>query len=897
MPQNQRTGRSKRPREAANRSFGATAEAVASKAVDFALLGVLFVAPLFMGGRHPLGQFAFIALACVAAIAWCLKQSFSSSGRVFRSGAEWLLIAGVSLITLQMLPLSPAWLSRLSPFVAERLPLWSGVETATGHLGVWNTVSLAPEATRAGLAVFVAYALLFVVCVQRFRRLEDVESAVRWIAVAAVAMAAVGLLQFVASNGKFLWIYEHPSRDTRDAVKGAFANQNHFAHFLALGIGPVLWWLQRSFARKEGKAAGPFSAKPKRPGRVSNEMIFLVAGLGVLILASLLSFSRGGIVMVLLAALLCIVAYVRLGLWGRKALLGLGAVTAVTVAALAIHGHRRLATKWESVTQAESIDALTHGRSELWKSEWAAISEFPLLGSGVGSHREVLPTFFEKYSAREFTHAENGPLQVALETGFAGLLLLSAGICLCFFWAVRAAVRSPDRRNLAVTIALLSGLVVSVVHSAVDFVWYIPACMSVTVILAACTCRMSCLARSDRCRTEREPAAMGRPAWVALTAAVTLVAGSLVHSQFGPAMAGLHWDRYLAASYGSDAPDLSPADVEHLDLEMYGHLERVLAWHPDHARANLRMASVCARRFDTVQKRSQNAMPLAQVRDAAIASQFPDREALDRWLSAAVGENRNYLDCVLDHTRRGLRSCPLQGDGYLHLAEAGFLQGADASAKATAVRQALLVRPHTDSVLFAAGKEAALAADTPRALALWKKAFHQGPTYRRQIIELLAAQVPPAFFVQTFEPDVDGLALLYAHFIERGQTEHVDYVTPVYLEALESSAKSATPEKAAHCWLLARGVHSRAKRYGQALACSRRAATLDPNNFIVRRALAYSLLQQKQYGEAIEHFQWCVHRSPTDTALRRQLDQTIRLNVRVSTATPRAGPNAMPNRR
>ena len=73
------------------------------------------------------------------------------------------------------------------------------------------------------------YGLLLVL--QRLRRLEDIERWMRWVALAAVSLAVIGLVQYFAGNGRYLWIYEHPFRSADGAVKGPFVNQNHFAHF------------------------------------------------------------------------------------------------------------------------------------------------------------------------------------------------------------------------------------------------------------------------------------------------------------------------------------------------------------------------------------------------------------------------------------------------------------------------------------------------------------------------------------------------------------------------------------------------------------------------------------------------------------------------------------------
>ena len=213
--------------------------------VDAGLAGVIFIAPLFMGGRHPFGRLVFIALACLVAVAWFWRQALQKRAAWTWSGAEWLLLAGLAVVALQLVPLPDSLLTQLSPTIHELLPLWTAEADPATSCGIWKTVSLAPVETRGGLVTYLAYAMLFVVAVQRIRSIEDVERLLRWIALAAIGMATLGMLQFLLGNGKFLWVYEHPSRTTYNVVKGTFANQNHFAHFLALGLGPLIWWLHR----------------------------------------------------------------------------------------------------------------------------------------------------------------------------------------------------------------------------------------------------------------------------------------------------------------------------------------------------------------------------------------------------------------------------------------------------------------------------------------------------------------------------------------------------------------------------------------------------------------------------------------------------------------------------
>ena len=212
--------------------------------VDGSLAGVIFVAPLLMGGRHALGHLVLTALAVTAAAAWAVRQSLRKNAGWRPTWAMPLLLAGLMLVALQLIPLPPWLLARLSPQMGEILPAWGDGAATTALLGHWTCLSLTPGETLGGLVIFADFVLLFFVVVQRTERIEDVERLLRWYALAATGMALFGIVQLLAGNGKYFWFYEHPYASTSDVVKGSFSNRNHFAQFLALGIGPLIWWLQ-----------------------------------------------------------------------------------------------------------------------------------------------------------------------------------------------------------------------------------------------------------------------------------------------------------------------------------------------------------------------------------------------------------------------------------------------------------------------------------------------------------------------------------------------------------------------------------------------------------------------------------------------------------------------------
>lgn len=851
---------------------------------DVLLVVLIGAVSLLMGGRHPLGKLVYVALVSSMAVLWGARQCFGLSRRWRRSGVELLLAAALLLVGVELIPLPETWLAVLSPSLSTDLTLWSAACASPARLGHWTRLSLTPTATREGLAVLLAHAMLLVVVLQRLRTVEDIERMLRWLAILAIAMATLGLAQYFTSNGKFLWVYQHPSRDTFSAVKGTLANENHFAHVLALGLGPLLWYLVRAW-QGEDQNPSPCTFGPARwDSATGGRKVMLAFGLGLVVFAGLLSYSRGGILVMLLVAATTVGIYAWNRRLGKRAIWTLVTAASIVAAALWVHGYQSLRGEMETLASGsmETVDQ-NRGRRKIWAADWAAICRYPIVGTGVGSHREVYPTYFAARSNVEYTHAESGYLQVLLETGAAGFTLLVLGMGACGWWCWGALRHSQSARLTTCAAAVTAGLVASAVHSVFDFVWYLPVCMVLTIILAACACRLYQLATRHRVR-QRRGVELSRGQWLAVELVTVLLAATMVHTWLGPGQAAPYWDRYLALSLAQDNKQglavLDRGDSKQYrsfvraTVSMKQQLWHVLQYDADHPRAHLRMAAMCLRLFDHYQHFSENSMTLAQIRDAALASGFASLKAQDRWLAVAVGGNRKYLDQALQCTHRALRLCPLQGQGYIFLAELAFLEGQGGQVGAAYVGQALKLRPYQATVLFAAGREAALTGQPTLALDLWARAFRQDREQQQALITLLAPRMPASLMMSHFRPDLEGTRMLLRQYQQLGRGDQARQVGIAYAAMLEHQAAQQRSMRAVHLWQQAQAVHRQLGQNDQATACIEKAVAQAPNDFNLRYGLALSLYEQRQYGEAVEHLTWCLRRKPSDIKLRRLLRRT-----------------------
>lgn len=833
-------------------------------AIDLGIASTVLFAPLFMGGRGPIGRFVFVLCVAVTGALWCVRQCIAKEAVWRKTGAEILLLAGLGFLILQLIPWPSSIISLLSPHVSELLPLWNTSPDSGFRLGIWNQVSLHPMATQSGLATYVAYATLFLVTFQRLEEVRDVQRLLRLLAVSTCFMAVVGLAQFLFGNGKFLWVYEHVSRDTSYAVKGPFQNQNHFAHLLALGIGPLLWWLSSSQSNPR-KHRG-FT----RLGHSTVPAQALWIALGTVTFAALLTFSRGGVIAIVLAAASGVALMAWNKMLSRRALGAVATITVVMLISLSIHGYEPLARKLGTFQESQSISELSRGRWELWNAHLKAIPDFWLLGSGVGTHRDIYPTYLEEHFNVEFTHGESGYFSLALETGVIGAGLFLVGLALAARWSFISLLQNTDRKSVACATAIVPGLIASVIHSLGDFVWYIPACMTTTVLLLAAACRVYHASRSATEDAAPISIAAPRLAWISVSLACVFAMAFATSHLARPAIAAPKSYEYLRLANSSGLSNMTPTTLDDM-VAMKSILEAAVRANENDARTQLQLASLYLQHFDLAQQSAENPMPLTQIRDAALASQFSSRQQLDNWLDLAVGENRHLFDAALEHALQSVRLCPLQGEAYALLARVAFLEGSDANRKRLYVEQALNVRPFHSRVQFVAGQESLFDGDVKEALSLWKKAFHGEHEVQGELIRELTAVIPANDLLEALTPDQQGLDALISHYKKVGDADSAKVVAVYFTHYLvdQSSSNSNLDQ----VWTLKKlsSLHEYLDSPDEAIRLAQEAERFEPAEFNAKLRLARLLVKAGRFTEAQAELQWCARRQPDHKETRSLL--------------------------
>ena len=369
----------------------------------------------------------------------------------------WIAAALLLLGGLSLLPLPPS--------IWTNLPFRDRVEDGLGLLGVtpgWMPLSLAPPATMASLLSVLPPAAMFLLVLQlpqdHRRRLAALV-----IGIAAVSLC-LGAFQLLGGERSPLRFYRITNTD---APVGFFANANHQATLLLVAVA-LTGFLAAKFASKR-------SRRSKRSGgAIMTIAIGIFLTIGIILVGSIAGYG-----LYFPAALASLLVY-RRAAYGRIGGRWLAALAVLFVAFSAAalfgpFGNQSLAGKLgEQPTSRRVIAATTMG---------AIADSFPV-GTGLGTFANVYRRYEDPAQARrEFVnHAHNDYLEVALELGLAGLILILAFM----WWWVRRSIHAWTNEYSGADLARAGSVAIGIVllHSLVDY----PVRTAAIAVLVAMAC-------------------------------------------------------------------------------------------------------------------------------------------------------------------------------------------------------------------------------------------------------------------------------------------------------------------------------------------------------------------------------------------------------------------------
>ena len=405
------------------------------------LIPIFLVLCLLLGGASGGGYWANLVLQLLAIpiIAWSLvarrSAPLSSSGRQLLL----LVLLALLLVVVQLIPLPPAiWTS-----FGGREEIVRGFEMLRQPLP-WLPISLAPYKTLAS-AVWVRPSLAVLLGILRLGAYKASWLAAALLTVTAIAVG-VGALQLAGGQDSALYFYRIANRGS---AIGFFANSNNMAELLVVGI-PFVAALYL-MARRGGSL------------QKSSALLLVLGGaLAVLLVGIMVNGSLAGMGLAVpaLGAAVLMILYRRrrVPIWAPAA----GALLLAGSVALMLS-----APFQNNLTTAQARTSEDSRYTSFTKSIDAAGDYLPV-GSGIGTFPEIYPRYENPETVDRWymNHVHNDYIEVALETGFAGVALMA----LFLLWWLRRVfliwrAEEPDHAARAATIASA----VTLAHSFVEF--------------------------------------------------------------------------------------------------------------------------------------------------------------------------------------------------------------------------------------------------------------------------------------------------------------------------------------------------------------------------------------------------------------------------------------------
>lgn len=843
--------------------------------VDIGFAFLILLLPFVWGGRQALGHFAVVLMSGWTAFWWAVHELRSERPGWRFSGAEPLFLLAVALVALQTIALPESLKDQLSPHIDSLLAGWSDDPETSLGVGHWSSLSFAPWQTWSDLVTLVSVMVVFFVAVQRLQTASEVHRILRWVAISGCLTGSFGIAQYLLGNGQFYWFYTHPDTTTESAAKAAFTNANHFADFLAMSLPAQLWWSVTTFTRlAKLREARNMNRPPPEGWRGLLIEWTPITMLGVTLCALALSQSRGG----LLAGAVGL-SVIGLSFWRQKLLdsrtgLSLILMGCAATGCLFLFGkglEQELTSNIEALSSGttEEIDR-SGSRQKIWSTDWKVVQDFPATGTGLGSHRYVYKSYYEYPSdGTEYTHAENGYLQVAMETGVTGFVIVVLAIGLTLSWCLRSLLRDASTDVRAPAAVALAVLAVNLTHSMTDFIWYVPSCMVIVVLFAASAFALYRLSTPVVDREDSSGVQWGRLSW-GLSLAL-LIAG------WGWGIR-IKWPEVAAEPHYFEYKRLANAEHEGQESTRYeiAAILRAAAANPHDPEIQSRAARAWTRLF-LVHHQQDHDLSLDEIRQAAISSDYPTRKDLYAWLDHpdVMGKSRQYLHRSQAAAIEAIRLCPLDYRPYVELSRHGWLTLMSAKRENTLMRQALRGRPHEGRVHLEVARFLLNRGDQQLAEVHYRKAYYQDERCRLALIADLSPHVPARFFLERFDPDRKFLAELRSAYRSQEDVEGYRAILKrLATEELRAADRSIGEIAASHI-VTAHGCYAELGDEELSLNVLQKALKRYNTSYNLRSNLANTLFDRGRYAEALPHLEWCHRRQPDNESIARRIEMSI----------------------
>ncbi len=391
------------------------------------------------------GSVEYWAVALVAALAaafFISKMLFTAGPGAVLPREVLLSAAALSAYPLfQMVPLPAFIIALLQPRTISLSAVGPGAAPA------FHSISLYVFPTEMALARLIVYLMVFFMAALLPWQGRAVTGVLKSLSGFGFALALFGIVQSVTGNGKLYWL--RPLSHGGSPF-GPFVDRDHFAGYINMII-PISLAVSLASRRTEKK------------------MLFAFFSL-IMTFSVFLTLSRGGVISFIAG----LAVFTTMLFSKRKAgknpkwnFFALPAVFAIMLLSLVLYaGISPLMERFSAGGISDSQRILA------WKGTLAALKDFPVFGTGLGTFQYVFTLFHPAGLHHFWDHAHNDYLEFLLEEGAAGTL---TGAFFIFSVLRGAFGRQWEGKQAYLQAGFASSLATIGVHSLVDFNLHIPS--------------------------------------------------------------------------------------------------------------------------------------------------------------------------------------------------------------------------------------------------------------------------------------------------------------------------------------------------------------------------------------------------------------------------------------
>jgi O-antigen ligase len=338
-----------------------------------------------------------------------------------------------------------------------------------------HPLSIAPQLTATGLALFASFAVL-VVGSARLITICGSRGLAHAIAIIGVLLALTGIIQQPLFTGK---IYGFWTPQMAGNPFGPFVNKNHFAGWMVMALPLTLGLLSGGIARGTGHVTPTFRDRVLwLSSPAASRLVLLAGAAAVMALSLVLTMSRSGISATMLAlAVTGAVAVRRQGTSTRRTIVTSYLVLLVVVVTVWV-GVDAIVSRFASADWGEF-----NGRRGAWADAAGIFSRFRLTGTGLNTYG-VATLFYQQHDLGwHYAQAHNDYLQLAAEGGL--LLLVPAAACLVAFIATvrRRFKEDTGTSDYWVRVGAVTGLTAIALQETVEFSLQMPGNAALFAVL------------------------------------------------------------------------------------------------------------------------------------------------------------------------------------------------------------------------------------------------------------------------------------------------------------------------------------------------------------------------------------------------------------------------------